>query len=255
MTLLTIDAKLMPILPLIARPAARRSLIVAFGMGSSFRSVLIAGLQADGVELVPSVPRMFRHYYTDAAAVLAHPAGRVIVADGRNHLELTDRRFDIIVTDPPPPIEGAGVSVIASLEYYQTGRAHLRPGGVMLQFVGYRQSPWQLKAHVRTFAAVFPQVAMVRSPGGYGVYLLGSQTPFQLDPASIASVLSRPGVLPDLAAAHDSAARDLPGWIDALAKLQWLKGEAVRTWAGPGPLITDDRPLPEYFLLRRLFAR
>jgi hypothetical protein len=26
----------------------------------------------------------------------------------------------------------------------------------------------------------------------------------------------------------------------------------VDAYVGPGPLITDDRPLPEYFLLRRL---
>ena len=55
MTLLTVDAKLMPILPLIARPDVEdaRS-IVAFGMGSAFRGALIAGLQTDAVELVPS---------------------------------------------------------------------------------------------------------------------------------------------------------------------------------------------------------
>ena len=38
MTLLTVDAKLMPILPLIARPDAKRILVVAFGMGTAFRS-------------------------------------------------------------------------------------------------------------------------------------------------------------------------------------------------------------------------
>ena len=27
---------------------------------------------------------------------------------------------------------------------------------------------------------------------------------------------------------------------------------AVLAWAGPGSLITDDRPRPEYFLLRRV---
>ena len=36
---------------------------------------------------------------------MSDPNGRVIVTDGRNHLELTDDRYDIIVTDPPPPIE------------------------------------------------------------------------------------------------------------------------------------------------------
>ncbi len=115
MTLLTVDAKLMPILPLIARPESERALVVAFGMGSAYRAALIAGLRTDAVELVPSVPEMFGWYYPDADEVLANPNGRVIIADGRNHLELTDERFDIIVTDPPPPIESSGAAVISSL--------------------------------------------------------------------------------------------------------------------------------------------
>ena len=88
MTLLTVDAKLMPVLPLIARPTSTTALVVAFGMGSAFRGALVAGLHADAVELVPSVPKMFGFYYPDAAAVLADPNGRLIVTDGRNHLEL-----------------------------------------------------------------------------------------------------------------------------------------------------------------------
>jgi len=59
MTLLTIDAKLMPILPLMANPDAKDALIVAFGMGSSYRAALIAGLNVEAVELVPSVVDMF----------------------------------------------------------------------------------------------------------------------------------------------------------------------------------------------------
>ena len=34
----------------------------------------------------------------------------------------------------------------------------------------------------------------------------------------------------------------------------WLVGDQVRSYAGTGPLITDDAPRPEYFLLRGLNA-
>jgi hypothetical protein len=34
----------------------------------------------------------------------------------------------------------------------------------------------------------------------------------------------------------------------------WVLGDAVARFAGSGPLITDDHPLPEYFLLRQLFG-
>ena len=128
MTLLTVDAKMMPILPLMLRPGSTSAATIAFGMGSAFRAAVIAGLQTDAVELVPSVPKMFHWFYPDADAILADPNGHVLMTDGRNHLELTPKRYDIIVTDPPPPIESSGAAVISSLEYYQAGRRPPEPG-------------------------------------------------------------------------------------------------------------------------------
>jgi spermidine synthase len=253
MTLLTVDAKLMPILPLIARPDAERALVVAFGMGTAFRSALTAGLRSDVVELVPSVPRMFHFYYEDADAVLADPDGRVIIADGRNHLELTDERFDLIVTDPPPPIESSGASVISSMEYYEAGRAHLTEGGVMMQWTPYGAPENELKDHLRTFAAVFPYVMVVRGAGGYGAYLMGSEAPITLDPAVAREVLARPDILEDISSAYDSPASTVDNWLAVIQRQIWLPdAAAVHAYVGDGPLITDDHPRPEYFLLRRL---
>ena len=254
MTLLTIDAKLMPILPLMANPDADDALIVAFGMGSSYRTALIAGLETEAVELVPSVVNMFGFYHPDAAAYRDHPRGRIVVADGRNHLELSDRRWDIIVTDPPPPIESSGASVISSLEYYEAGRAHLEQGGIMMQWAPHGTDAGEFERHVRTFAAVFPEVLVARGPGGYGNFLLGSDEPIELSEAGIRDVLERPGVVEDLSSAYDSPATSLDSWVDLIPQLVRLRGDEVRAAVGGGPLVTDDRPLPEYFLLRRLLG-
>ena len=78
------------------------------------------------MELVPSVPEMFKWFYDDADAVLADPDGHVIVADGRNHVELTRDQFDFIVVDPPPPIESSGVSVISTKEFYEASKRPAR---------------------------------------------------------------------------------------------------------------------------------
>ena len=180
MTLLTVDAKLMPILPLMLRPQSQSALTVAFGMGSAYRAALVAGLKTDGVELVPSVPKMFGYFYPDADEVLADPNGRLIVADGRNHMELTDRRYDIIVTDPPPPIESSGASVISSLEYYRAGHARLNPGGVMMQWTPYGSTVDEFRAHLRTFDTIFPHVMIAFGPGGYGFFMFGSDEPMTL---------------------------------------------------------------------------
>jgi spermidine synthase len=254
MTLLTVDTKLMPILPLILRPNSATDLTIAFGMGSAWRAALNAGLTATAVELVPSVPDMFDVFYPDAPAVLANPKGRIIIADGRNHVELTTQHYDIIVVDPPPPIETAGVSVISSFEFYQAAKARLTPGGVMMQWIPYGQTLDEFKAHVRTYASVFAHVIIVFGAGGYGLYMLGSDRPISLDPGAIQAALARPGVVQDLSSAFDSPVHDATGWAAEIPELVWIQGDQVTKFAGDGPLVTDDHPLPEYFLLRHLFG-
>jgi spermidine synthase len=254
MTILTVDVKLMPILPLILRPNSSSDLTVAFGMGSAWRAALNAGLTATAVELVPSVPHMFGVFYPDAPDVLVNPKGNIIIADGRNHVELTSDRYDIIVVDPPPPIETAGVSVISSLEFYQAAKARLNPGGVMMQWIPYGQTLAEFKDHVRTYGSVFPHVIVAFGPGGNGLFMLGSNEPITFDPAAIQAVLGRPGIVQDLSSAGDSPVHDLAGWAAEIPQLIWIQGDQVQKFAGSGPLVTDDHPLPEYFLLRHLFG-
>jgi spermidine synthase len=253
MTLLTVDAKLMPILPLMLRPDSKTAATVAFGMGSAFRAAVIAGLETDAVELVPSVPTMFHWFYPDAEQILAAPNGHVIITDGRNHLELTPKTYDIIVTDPPPPIESSGAAVISSLEYYQAGAARLNPGGIMMQWTPYGGSVAEFLDHIRTFRAVFPNDIVAFGPGGYGFFLIGSAEPLAFTDANIRAILARPGVLDDISSAYDSPAKTVDAWAAKIPSLVWIQGATVDRVVGDGPLITDDRPLPEYFLLRRLF--
>ncbi|MFN8629658.1 MAG: fused MFS/spermidine synthase [Chloroflexota bacterium] len=252
MTIITVDTKFMPLIPLMLRPAATRGLAVAFGMGTAFRTSLRAGVKTDVVELVPSVPSMFHWYYEDAPAVLANPNGRVIIADGRNHVELTPEHYDFVIVDPPPPIESSGVSVISSLEFYQAAKARLTQDGVMIQWVPYGQTQEEFLAHVRTFASVFPNVNVIAGPGGYGFYMIGSDGPVTLTPDGIIAVLERPGVLEDVNGAPDAGKRTPQQWSDRLLGLEWAQGDQLRAAIPAGPLITDDRPMPEYFLLRRL---
>jgi len=254
MTTLTVDAKLMALLPLMARPSAERMLVICFGMGSAYRSGLVAGLQVDGVELVPSVPEMFHFYFGDAEQVLQDPAGRLVITDGRNYVELSQQRYDLVVVDPPPPIESSGTSVLYSREFYQAASARLTDGGVMMEWMPYGQSVDEFRSHVRTFADVFPHVLIAFGPAHKGVYMLGSTAPIELDEAAIRSVLERPGVLADLDAAQDAPVAAEDDWSTLLGGVTWIQGAQVAAFAGNAPPITDDHPLTEYFLLRRLFG-
>ncbi len=101
---------------------------------------------------------------------------------------------------------------------------------------------------------MFPHVLIALGPGGYGFFMFGSDDPMAFTDAAIADVLGRPGVLEEVSTAYDSRESTIEGWTARIHSLVWIADEEVSAFTGDGPLITDDRPLPEYFLLRRLFG-
>ena len=146
--------------------------------------------------------------------------------------------------------------MISSKEYYEAGRDHLTDGGIMMQWMPYGGPADEFKDHIRTFASVFPHVTLVKGAGGYGVYMLGSSQPIAFDRGDIREVLARPGVLEDISSAYDSPATTRRRLGRRSSPRQtWLTGDAAsRPPSARARSITDDRPRPEYFLLRRLFG-
>ena len=180
----------------------------------------------------------------------------MIIADGRNHVELTDRTYDFIVVDPPPPIESSGVSVISSLEFYQAGEGRLDPGGVMMQWVPYGQTLDEFLAHVRTFLPVFPNVIVAAGRrAATGSSCSGPTGPIDFDEASIREVLARPGhPRRHRRRAFDSPKLDVDGWVGAIPQLIRLTGDQVAAFAGAGPA-HHRRPAAARVLLPPPLAR
>jgi predicted membrane-bound spermidine synthase len=252
-TSLTVDTKLMGYISKALRPKAKDFLVIAFGMGSTYRSGLKLGLHTDAVELSPTVPSRMPVFFSDASTYLNHPNGRVINSDGRNFVRLARDEYDLVAVDPAPPIESAGSVVLYTREFLTEGKARLRPGGVFLLWMPYALPMDDLKAHVRTFHNVFPHVSLMLSPGGHGMFMLGSDAPLQFDDQDILQVLGNPNAVRDLADSPDYPPTDGLGWVRAVNKAEWLSDDRVTAFTGPGPEITDDRPRSEYFLWRRAF--
>jgi spermidine synthase len=252
-TSLTVDTKLMAYLPKALRPQARDFLVVAFGMGGTYRSGLELGLRTDAVELSPTVPSRMPVFFADADRYLRHPNGRVIISDGRNYVRLSSKRYDMIAVDPAPPIESAGSVVLYTREFLTEGKARLNPGGVFLLWIPYALPLDDFKAHVRTVDRVFAHTRVMLSPGRHGAYLLGSDAPMEFADADVARILGSESGLRDLSDVPDFPRTDAAGWVRAVRRADWLSGAEVAAFTGPGPDITDDRPRSEYFLWRRAF--
>ena len=256
MTALTADTRLMAHLPLMIRPGAKSMCVIAFGMGSSYRSALMDGLRVDAVELVPSVPDMFGNFFPDAAQVRANPLGHIYIADGRNYVQLATTMYDLLIVDPPPPMDSAGTGVLFAQGFYQAAKSRLNSGGVMMEWEYNGQTVDEFRTHVRTFRSVFKHVTLAFGPAvpTAGVMMLGSDDPIELTPDAMQSVLSKPGVVADLSGASDSPAGvTTPAqWQQLVLDNLWISDAQADAFAGSGPLITDDHPYTEYNLLRHL---
>ena len=248
MTRLTPVTKFMAHLPLgfhHGRPES--ALVICFGMGTSYRSVLSWDVQTTAVELVPSVKDAFGYYHADAAQLAQNPKGRIVADDGRRYLLRVADKYDVILIDPPPPVEAAGSSLLYSREFYELAKTRLKPGGILQAwFPGGDKLVWQ--AVTRSVCESFPHVRVFTSVEGWGAHYLASMEP--IDDLSPAQFLAR---LPERAKADLGewrAVKDLGEWIAPLFS-ERLDVESVLN-ANPRIRISDDRPFNEYFLLRYL---
>jgi spermidine synthase len=247
-TKLTIITKVLAYVPKAARPDATTMLNICFGMGSTYRSSIILGLRTTSVELDPTVPSVMSWFYPDASQYLHSRLGHIIISDGRNYVRLSDKRYDLITVDLPPPLWSAGAVVLLTQQFYQEASQRLTPGGVLATYIPLTELRRE-KLILRTFRSVFPHVSVVRNPRHSGAYLLGSAAPIAFSRAAIQAVFGSPAARADLRGAPDFPARSTAQWVSIIRGSVWLTDNQVSAYTGPGPLITDDRPVPEYFML------
>jgi hypothetical protein len=249
MTGLTPVTKMMAHMPLASldRPP-QSALVVCFGMGTTFRSLLSWNIQTTAVELVPSVPKLFWYFHSDAAQLLRSPLAHVEIDDGRRYLERTTDQYDVITIDPPPPVESAGSSLLYSKEFYSTIKQRLKPGGILQQWLPAGDE--QVHAAVaRALQESFPYVRVYGSVTGYGAHFLASETPFPRRTAEELLQRMPPAAVEDMMewGPQPTPVRQLGIMLDREIPLEKLMEGSPQTAA-----MQDDRPVNEYFLLRVL---
>jgi spermidine synthase len=253
MTRLSVDTTLMAYMPKVMRPDAEYFLDICFGMGTTFRSALNLGMHTDAVDLSPSVPKQMPAFYRDAEKYLNSPLAHIITADGRNYVKLTSRRYDLISVDPPPPLNTAGAAVLYSQQFYQDAHHALRPGGLMMQWLYFGVDLDELRKHLRSFRSVFPHVLVMFSPRHGGIYMLGSDSPITFEEATVTRIMGSTQAAADFSDAPDSNLLPKDPWTVILKSMVWLQDGQVDQFTGDGPMITDDHPLTEYYVLHDLF--
>ncbi len=251
MTGLTPITKMIAHLPLaFLNRTPKNVLVICFGMGTTHRSALSWGVHSTAVELVPSVVAVFPFFHSDADQILSSPRSTVVIDDGRFYMERSHQLYDVIAIDPPPPVEAAASSLLYSKEFYAIARLHLAPGGILQQwFPMGSNDPTIIASVAKALQQSFPHVRVFRSIEGWGYHFLASDSPLpNLSPATLASRLP------------PAAAVDLMEWGPAANAEQQFAGVLNQELSmdgliarAPGvPALQDDRPMNEYYILRRV---
>jgi spermidine synthase len=239
--------KVMAHLPLALLGHPRDGLVICFGAGTTFRSMMSWGIDTTVVDLTRSAVDSFGFFHADAGAVAAKPNAHIIVDDGRRFLLRTNQMFDVIVIDPPPPPEAAGSSLLQSTGFYEAAKRRPHTGGVLQMWSPPAEQRIE-EAIARSLKQAFPNVVVYRSIEGRGMHFLASMQPI---PEMTAQEF--------VARLPAAAQQDLVEWgpantpeeMAAMILAHRVPFSEVAPIVATAPPITDDRPFNEYFLLRR----
>ncbi len=227
-------------LPMLIHPAPKKVFFLGMGTGVTAGAALQYPVSRVVVtEIVPEVIQAARRHFRPYVGSLFED-GRVslLSEDGRNVLQASPERFDVIIGDLFVPW-GSGTASLYSREHFQTIRSRLEPGGVFAQWLPcYQLSRREFSIIARTMLEVFPRVTLWRGDFFASrpiVALIGQEEGAQLSPDALTRIADLSAEGPEMQ----------PGQV--LPFLLYAGNlTSTRSQFEGYPLNTDDRPVIEY---------
>ena len=185
-------------LPMLLAPRHGKAINIGLGCGITLGSLKVHPLkELQCVELEKDIQRTAKYFAEQNHHVLDNRRLKIIINDGRNHLLLTDQKYDVITSDPFEPLVGGAASLYTE-DHFRNGKARLTEGGIFCQYLPmYQLSPEDYRMIVRTFCRVYPHVTFWYT--GTDTILVGSQTPQKISLAELSSRMAIPEVKESLA--------------------------------------------------------
>jgi len=182
------------------------ALVIGLGSGHSAEAIHKMGYaRMDIAEISPGIVEAAQTLFPHInGRVLEQPNVNLILEDGRNHLLLTHRQYDLITMEISS-VWFAGSTSLYSSEFYRLAKARLKPNGVFQQWIQIHHiGTEELGSVLRTLREVFSYVEFW-VVGGQGI-LLAAESPLELQPAAFTRAMERNPW-------NDSNPADIPGRV------------------------------------------
>ncbi len=197
------------------------------------------------VEIAPEVWEAAEFFAPFTHSALQDPRVVPVTADGRNHLALTTRTYDAIVSQPSNPWI-SGIGSLFTREFFELARARLKPHGIAVVWLqSYSLAADDFRRVLATFSAVFPECALWEAKPGADYLLVGTLDPFEVDTARAESRMAGRPVRADLE-------RIRLRTIDDLAACYVMGPAEVAAWGRGAGENTDDNAALEWSAPRSL---
>ena len=160
-------------LPLLFHPNPKEIMVLGLASGVTAGEVLHYPIERlDIIEINEEVVTASDFFIPWNNKVLSHPKTELIIQDGRAHLELTQRRYDVIISEPSNPWM-AGQATLFTKEFFLLAKERLNEDGIFVQWIHSYQMNWPTFALVgRTFSQAFPESLLMTTSFSEGDYLL-----------------------------------------------------------------------------------
>lgn len=226
-------------LPMFLHENPKSALVIGQGSGITLGAIeQFPAEKIDLIEISAAVIEGSRYFSPFNHNALDDDRLRLILEDGRNHITLTDEKYDVIVSEPSNPWI-SGVGALFTLDFFQLVNKRLNPGGIVCIWVHTNMSPDSFKSIIKAFISVFPNVTMWESIVGDDYLLTGSQTPYQLPYEKVEALLA------DKAKGKDLRRLGIASAADMMA-LMVMSREGLVDFSAGAPVHTDDNSLLEF---------
>ncbi|MDR2709727.1 MAG: hypothetical protein LBC07_07130 [Elusimicrobiota bacterium] len=248
MTSKTTITKIMAHFPIALHRDPQNGLVLCFGMGTSFRSMMSWGIKTTVVDLNPGVIKAFPIFFDDAQEFLTNPMATIVVDDARRFIMRTNEKFDVVVIDPPPPVFSAGSALLYSKEFYEILKTKMTQTAVLQTWIPYSYPNNVVRAVAASLMQEFPYVKFYTSIEGWGVHLIASMSP--IDDLTSQEIIAK---MPS------KAQTDLMEWLPSSIMPQYvfdvllshrIEPDVIMWGRKKDEVITDAHPYNEYWLLR-----